>query len=67
MNDTIISLLRRELPKAGSLTSIQKATGVKRQSIALFLRGERSMRLDFADKLVTFLGIECRMPRRKGK
>ena len=65
MYQTLTEILRRELPKMGSLNSIEQRSGVKRQSIAKFLRGERFLRLDSADKLAAFLGIECRVKRRK--
>ena len=64
MNDTLTDLLRRELPKMGTLTSIEAACGVKRQALARFLRGQQSLRLDFADRLATFLGVEYRLGRR---
>ena len=67
MDGIITDLLRRELPKMGTLTSIQEATGVKRQALGKFLRGKQSLRLDFADRLVKHLGVELRMPQRKGK
>lgn len=44
---------------------LERATGVQRASIMRFVRGERSLRLDLADKLATYLGIECRPIRRR--
>lgn len=64
MRETLTAILRRELPKMGSLNSIQRRSGVKRQSLAKFLRGERFLRLDTADKLAEFVGIEHRLGRR---
>jgi transcriptional regulator with XRE-family HTH domain len=57
-------LLRDGLHKAESLRSVEKATGLKRQALARFMRGEQSLRLDLADKLAAHFGIEC---KRKGK
>lgn len=37
---------------------IERDTGVKRASIMRFMRGETSLRLDVADKLVEYFGIE---------
>ena len=64
---TMTELLRKALADAESLTAIEHATGVKRQSMMKFLRGEQSLRLDKADVLAAHFGIECRTPhRRKG-
>ena len=46
--------------------AIERATGVKRASIMRFMRGETSLRLDMADKLAAYFGLELR-PRRKGR
>lgn len=59
---TITDLLRAALTEADSLRSVERATGVKRQSLATFLRGESTLRLDAADKLVAHFGIEVRRP-----
>lgn len=57
-NPTMTDLLRECLSEAESLNAIEKATGVKRQSMMKFLRGEQSLRLDMADKLARHFGIE---------
>ena len=63
-------LLRAALLAAPSLNAIQKATGVKRQSLAAFMRGEQvSIHLSSADALAEHFGIVCSMPtkpKRKG-
>lgn len=51
-------LLRAALRKCESLNEVQRCTGVKRQSLAKFMRGEQSLRLDLADKLAAHFGIE---------
>ena len=56
-------LLRKALAEAESLRAIERATGVKRQSMMKFLRGEQSLRLDKADILAEHLGIECLQAR----
>lgn len=62
------ALLRVALGEGGeSLNAIQRATGIKRQSLATFLRGESTLRLDAADKLAAHFGIECRRVRRRKK
>lgn len=62
---TMTELLRDALAKAGSFYPIEAATGVKRQSMMKFVRGEQSLRLDTADKLAAYFGIECRRVRRR--
>jgi hypothetical protein len=48
-----------------ALIAMERATGVDRASIRRFLRGERSLRLDKADALAVFLGLELRPASRK--
>jgi len=62
----ITDLLRKtvadsELP----LLALQRETGVKRGSIMRFLRGDQSLRLDKADALATYFGLE--LTKRKAK
>jgi plasmid maintenance system antidote protein VapI len=59
--------LRRAIAGCGlSHNAIAKATGVQRASIDRFMNGERTFRLDKADKLAAFFGLELR-PKRKGR
>jgi plasmid maintenance system antidote protein VapI len=46
-----------------SLNQVEQATGLKRQALSKFVRGEQSLRLDLADKLAAYFGIES---HRKG-
>jgi plasmid maintenance system antidote protein VapI len=61
---TMTDLLRQALAKSESLRAVERATGVKRQSMMKFIRGEQSLRLDKADLLAAYFGIEV---RRKGR
>lgn len=67
---TMTELLRAALLAAPSLNAVEKATGVKRQSLAAFMRGEQvSIHLASADALAEYFGILCTMPtkpKRKG-
>ncbi len=47
-----------------SFKALERETGVVRQSLMKFARCERSLRLDNADKLAEFFGIE--VVKRKG-
>ena len=63
ISGSMTDLLRMALNAVPSLNAVEKATGVKRQSIALFMRGEQpSLRSEAADKLAAYFGIECSMP-----
>ncbi len=55
---TLTELLRAALSEVDSLREVERATGVKHQSISMFLRGQTSLRLDIADKLCAHFGIE---------
>lgn len=50
-----------------SLREIGRETGVFHQTMLLFMRGETSLRLDKADALAAYFGIESRPARRKGR
>ena len=57
--------LKKAIAESGMAhIGLERATGVKRQSIMKFMRGERSLRLDMADRLAVFFGLQLR-PKRK--
>jgi hypothetical protein len=65
---TMTDLLRQSIADSGmSFIGIERETGILRQSLMKFVRGEQSLRLDLADKLATYFGIEFRPSRRNGK
>jgi hypothetical protein len=60
---TMTELLRAALLDAPSLNAIQKATGVRRQTLASFMRAEQvSIHLASADALAEYFGIVCMHP-----
>ncbi|MBI4585353.1 MAG: helix-turn-helix transcriptional regulator [Planctomycetes bacterium] len=61
---SITEALRAAIVTGPSLREIERRTGVKRQALAKFVRREQSLRLDLADKVAAFFGIEV---IRKGK
>jgi hypothetical protein len=68
----ITELLREKLNEAiaggETFQGIEKACDVLRQTLMPFARGECSMRLDKADQLADYLGLELKRRRsRKGK
>lgn len=66
MKKTLTQLLRDALVEAESFRAVEMATGVKRQSLMKFARGEQSLRLDIADKLADHFGIESVRRSQKG-
>jgi plasmid maintenance system antidote protein VapI len=64
---TISDVLREAVVGSGlSLQRLSELTGVQRASLSRFVRGERTLRLDMADRLATYLGLEL-MARRRAK
>jgi hypothetical protein len=56
----VTDLLRRTIAESGiPYNQLEQATGVHRASIMRFLRGH-SMRLDLAERLMVYLGLEVR-------
>ena len=64
---TITDTLRQAIAESDiTFLGLEEATGVKRQSLMKFARGEQSLRLDMADKLAVFFGMELQIAK-KGK
>ncbi|MBC7817932.1 MAG: hypothetical protein IAG10_13660 [Planctomycetaceae bacterium] len=62
MTDT----LRQAIADSGlAFIELERQTGVIRQCLMKFARGEQSLRLDMADKLAEFFDLE--LIERKGK
>jgi transcriptional regulator with XRE-family HTH domain len=63
----ITGALRRAIGKSGlSFKRLEKETGVLRQSLMKFARGEQSLRGDVMDRLAVFFKLELQ-PKRKGR
>ena len=63
----ISDALRQAIAKSGlSFKALERETGVLRQSLMKFARGETSLRGDLMDKLAVFFGLELRA-KRKGR
>jgi hypothetical protein len=62
----ISGALRRAIRESGvSFKGLEQETGVLRQSLMKFARGEQSLRGDAYDKLAVFFGLELRPARRR--
>lgn len=56
--------LRKAIVESGiSMLALSRETGIARASLIRFRRGETSLRLDVADKLAVYFGLE--LNRRK--
>jgi plasmid maintenance system antidote protein VapI len=65
--ETPSEVLRRTIRESGvTYLALARATGVERASIQRFVDGRTSLRLDKADKLAAYFGLELR-PGRKRK
>jgi hypothetical protein len=59
--------LRAAIVETGMpLLQLSNETGITRASLIRFRRGDTSLRLDVADRLADYLGLEL-VPRRKAK
>ena len=56
---TITDLLRKTVAKSGvPLLVLERETGIKRAANMWFVRGEQTLRLDKADALAEYFGLE---------
>ncbi len=57
----ISDTLRQRVVDSGlSMKALAAATGVERMGLTRFVRGESRLRVDMADKLATYFGLELR-------
>ncbi len=65
---TMTETLRQAIIESGlPMLTLANESGVERVSLIRFKRGEQSLRLDCADKLAVYFGLELRPTRRKAK
>jgi plasmid maintenance system antidote protein VapI len=63
---TMTDVLRKTLLESGlAHVALERETGVKRASIMRFMRGDTSLRLDLADRLATYFGLELTKRKRR--
>jgi hypothetical protein len=70
-SEPITALLWRTVAEAiaqgqTNYLTLERETGVARASIRRFVKGERTLRLDMADRLAAYFGLELRH-KRKGR
>jgi len=63
--------LKRAIESSGmNFKALERETGVTRQSLMAFMKGQRTLRLDKADKVANYFGlsvVQPSKPKRKGK
>lgn len=58
-NQPIADALKVAITASGlPFLTLEQRTGVTRQSLMSFVKGERTLRLDVADKLAVYFGLE---------
>jgi plasmid maintenance system antidote protein VapI len=63
---TISEVIRQAILDSGlPLQQIAERAGVERASLSRFVRGERSLRLDMADRLAAYFGLELKKSRKR--
>ena len=66
MKSPLTDPLRQAIVDSGKpLLTLAEETGVARASLIRFRRGERSLRLDVADKLANYFGLRLVADRKK--
>jgi plasmid maintenance system antidote protein VapI len=64
----ITDVLRQAVLDSGlPLLRIANETGVQRASLSRFVRGKNSLRLDVADKLAAYFGLQLTTTKMKAK
>jgi hypothetical protein len=67
LEDHLSGVLRGAILDSGlSFKALERETGVLRQSLMKFVRGEQSLRLDIAGRLASYFNLELRA-KRKGR
>ena len=63
--ETMTDTLRQAIRESGlPMLRIAKESGVERVSLIRFARGDQSLRLDIADRLAAYFGLELRSVKR---
>ena len=57
---SLSDLLRKALSEADSIRAVARASGLHHTSLLRFVRGDRTLTLDTAEKLMAYCGIEAR-------
>ncbi len=67
MSDVLRQAIRERLDTGLPMLRLAQETGIERVSLIRFSRGDQSLRLDIADRLAVYFGLELQPPKAKGK
>lgn len=67
MTESLRAALNDAVNGGSSFREVERETGIVRQSLMPFARGEQSLRLDIADKLATYFQLELRPAAKSSK
>ena len=68
MSDVLRQAIRERLETGLPMLRLAKETGIERVSLIRFARGDQSLRLDIADRLAEYFGLELQPTKaRAGK
>jgi len=67
MTDALRAALNDAIESGSPFREVERETGIVRQSLMPFARGEQTLRLDKADLLAVYFGLELKpVTKRKG-
>jgi hypothetical protein len=66
MTDALRDALNSAIESGETFRSIERETGIVRQSLMPFARGEQTLLLHKADDLAAYFGLELKPANRKG-
>ena len=66
MTDALRDALNRAIESGETFRSIERETGIVRQSLMPFARGDQSLLLSKADLLAEYFKLELKSAKRKG-
>jgi len=67
MSDVLRQAIRERLETGLPMLRLAQETGIERVSLIRFARGDQSLRLDIADRLAVYFGLELQTTKGKGK
>lgn len=67
MSDVLRQAIRERLETGLPMLRLAQETGIERVSLIRFSRGDQSLRLDIADRLAVYFGLELQPTKAKGR
>jgi plasmid maintenance system antidote protein VapI len=65
---TMTEVLREAVHATGlPLLQVAEAAGIERASLSRFMAGKRTLRLDMADRLATYFGLELKPIKKRSR